>query len=96
MTVDTFTVRRIEGDFEIWHVHCEEAEEATTNYGWSRNQKAGWLSWFLSGLAKVTWQRTVTIKQRLTWKAMIIDVILGQYGVNLDPRGISAMPLVTI
>ena len=46
--------------------------------------KARWFSWYVSGLAKATWQRTITTEQKKDWKS-IVKVLQGQYGVHIDP-----------
>ena len=45
--------------------------------------KARWFSWYVSGLAKATWQRTITTEQKKDWKS-IVKVLQGQYGVHID------------
>ena len=56
-----------------------------------------WFLWFVSGSAKATWQRSLTIEQKADWKS-IVKVFHGQYIVHLDlvlpTRG--AMSFVTI
>jgi len=34
--------------------------EATTDFKWTDTNRTKWFSWFLTGSAKITWQRTVT------------------------------------
>ena len=58
---DKLTEKQAEDDFELWFTNFEEA---TLAYGWSDDQKAGWFSWFISGPAKATWQRTLTAEQK--------------------------------
>ena len=80
--VDKFTGKQAEEDFELWFT---DFEEATSAYGWSDDQKAGWFSWFISGPAKATWQRTLTAEQKTSWET-IVQTFRGQYGIHLDPR----------
>ena len=80
--VEKFSGKQAEEDFELW---LADFDEATSAYSWSEKQKAGWFSWFISGPAKATWQRTLTVEQKSSWKT-IIEVFRGQYGIHLDPR----------
>jgi len=48
-------------DFEMWLAdYCE----ATGDCGWSDDLRVRWFSWFLSGVAKHTWQRTLSKEDR--------------------------------
>ena len=81
--VEKFSGKRAEdGTFEVW---LDDFEEATTDCGWTDDMRARWFSWFVSGPAKATWQRTVTTEQKRDWKS-IVKVFQGQYGVHVDPR----------
>ena len=71
-----------DGTFEVW---LEDFEEATTDCGWRDKMRARWFSWFVSGPAKATRQRSLTSEQKADWKS-IVKVFRGQYGVHLDPR----------
>ena len=57
----------------------------TTDCSWTDNERARWFSWFLSGSAKVTWQRTVKIENKTSWQK-IVETFRGQYGIHMDPR----------
>ena len=59
----------------------DDFEEATTDYGWIDDMRARWFSWFVSGPAKATWQRTLITEQKKDWKS-IVKVYQGQYGVE--------------
>ena len=61
--LDKFSGKSGEGDFEIW---LEDYLEATQNCGWSDKQRAHWFSWFITGPAKITWQRTLTAEDKLS------------------------------
>ena len=80
--VDKFSGRQGDDDFEIWLV---DFKEATKHCGWQDKQRAKWFSWFLSGPAKATWQRTLKDNEKESWQS-IVKIYRGQYGVHLDPR----------
>ena len=80
--LDKFSGKSGEGDFEIW---LEDYSEATQNCGWSDEQRARWFSWFITGPAKITWQRTLTSEDKLSWER-IKTVYKAQYGIHIDPR----------
>ena len=81
--VEKFSGKRAEdGTFEVW---LDDFEEATNDCGWTDDMRARWFSWFVSGPAKATWQRTLTTEQKADWKS-IVKVFQGQYGVHVDPR----------
>ena len=81
--VEKFSSKRAEdGTFEVW---LDDFEEATKDCGWTDDMIARWFSWFVSGPAKATWQRTLTNQQKADWKS-IVKVFQGQYGVHVDPR----------
>ena len=80
--VDKFSGRQGDDDFEIWLV---DFREATEHCGWQDKQRAKWFSWFLSGPAKATWQRTLKDSDKESWQS-IVKIYRGQYGVHLDPR----------
>ena len=63
--VDKFLGKSDENDFEVWLV---DFTEATTDCSWTDNERARWFSWFLSGSAKVTWQRTVKTEDKTSWQ----------------------------
>lgn len=48
-------------------------------------QRSRWFSWFLSGPAKATWQRTLTEKDKTSWNK-IVKIYHGQYGIHMDSR----------
>lgn len=52
--IQPFSGERGEDDFQLW---LEDYEEASTNCQWDDNDRARWFSWFITGLAKATWQR---------------------------------------
>ena len=52
---------------------------------WADVERARWLSWFLAGSMKVTWQRTVKPEDKSSWQK-IVEIFRGQYGVHMDPR----------
>ena len=79
--MDKFTGKQAEDNFELWFT---DFEEPTSAYGWSDDQKAGWFSWFISGPAKATWQRTLTTEQKTSWET-IVKTFRRQYGIHLDP-----------
>ena len=54
--VGRFTGKCGEEDFEVW---LADFREATADCKWTDKQRAQWFSWFLSGAAKSTWQRTL-------------------------------------
>ena len=80
--VDKFSGCQGDDDFEIWLV---DFKEATEHCGWQDKQRAKWFSWFLSGPAKATWQRTLKDSDKESWQS-IVKIYRGQYGVHLDPR----------
>jgi len=63
----------------------EDFEEASADCQWSNQERARWFSWFISGPAKATWQRTLKTEDKASWKK-IVKVYKGQYGIHLDPR----------
>ena len=80
--IEKFSGRQGDADFELWVM---DFNEATTNCGWSDVQHAKWFSWFLSGPAKATWQRTLRMEDKSLW-SKIVKIFRGQYGVHLDLR----------
>ena len=69
-------------DFEVWLAdYCE----ATGDCGWTDELRARWFSWFLSGAAKHTWQRTLSKEDKAQWES-IVKSYKGHYGVHMDPR----------
>ena len=80
--VDKFSGRQGGDDFEVW---LTDFEEATAHCGWQDKQRMKWFSWFLSGPAKATWQRTLKDQDKASWQS-IVKIYRGQYGVHLDPR----------
>lgn len=80
--VDKFSGRQGDDDFEVW---LTDFEEATMHCGWQDEQRMKWFSWFLSGPAKATWQRTLKDNDKASWQN-IVKIYQGQYGVHLDPR----------
>ena len=80
--VKCFTGKRGEDDFQWW---VEDYEEASKDYRWSDQDRARWFSWFVSGPAKLTWQRTLKESDKTSWPK-IVEIYKGQYGVHLDPR----------
>ena len=80
--IEKFSGRQGDADFELWVM---DFNEATTNCGWDDIQRAKWFSWFLSGPAKATWQRTLTAEDKSLW-TRIVQIYRGQYGIHMDPR----------
>ena len=80
--VEKFSGREGDNDFEIWLM---DFKEATEHCGWNDEQRTKWFSWFLSGPAKATWQRTLKDTDKTSWQK-IVATYRGQYGVHLDPR----------
>jgi len=80
--IDKFSGHQGDDDFELWLL---DFKEVTTSCGWDDNQRSKWFSWFLSGPAKATWQRTLKEKDKRSWKK-IVEIYRGQYGIHLDPR----------
>ena len=80
--VDKFSGDTKEIDFDVW---LDDFLEATNDCGWSNADRAKWFSWFLSGPAKSTWQRTLKSTHKESWEE-IVSVYRGQYGVHMDPR----------
>ena len=62
----------------------EDYKEATTDCGWTDEQRVRWFSWFLSGPAKATWQRSLEDTDKASWER-IVEVYRGQHGIHLDP-----------
>ena len=80
--VDKFSGDIKEIDFDVW---LDDFLEATNDCGWSNADRAKWFSWFLSGPAKSTWQKTLKSTHKESWEE-IVSVYRGQYGVHMDPR----------
>ena len=80
--IDKFSGKSGEDDFEVW---LEYFIEATNDCGWSDKQCTRWFSWFISGPAKSTWQRTLKPTDKSSWNHIVI-LFKGQYGVHMDPR----------
>ena len=80
--IDKFAGKSDENDFEVWLV---DFTEATNDCMWTDVDRARWFSWFLAGSSKVTWQRTVKPKDKISWQK-IIEIFQGQYGAHMDPR----------
>ena len=66
--VDKFSGNSKEGDFEDW---LDDFVEATNNCCSSDADRARWFSWFLTGPAKSTWQRTLKSEQKGLWKEIV-------------------------
>ena len=77
--VDKFSGKSNKNYFEVWLV---DFTEATTDCSWTDNERA---RWFLSGSAKVTWQRTIEIEDNTSWRK-IVEIFRGQYGIHMDLR----------
>ena len=59
--------------------------EATRDCGWDDEQRSHWFSWFITGPAKLTWQRTLSTEDKSSWES-ITEVFKAQYGIHMDPR----------
>jgi len=66
--VGKFSGKSDENDFEIWFV---DFMEATSDCRWTDVDRTRWFSWFLTGSAKVTWQRTVTNEDKSSWERIV-------------------------
>ena len=66
--LEKFSGKPGEGDFEFF---LEDYLEATQNCGWRDEQRAHWFSWFITGPAKITWQRTLTTEEKSSWERII-------------------------
>ena len=66
--VDKFSGRQGDDDFEVW---LTDFEEATAHCGWQDKQRMKWFSWFLSGPAKATWQRTLKDHDKASWQSIV-------------------------
>ena len=62
--VKCFTSKKGQDDFQWW---VEDYEEASRDYHWSDQDRARWFSWFVSGPAKLTWQRTLKESDKASW-----------------------------
>ena len=80
--VDKFSGDTKDVDFDVW---LDDFLEATNDCGWNNADRAKWFSWFLSGPAKSTWQRTLKSTHKESWEE-IVSVYQGQYGVHMDSR----------
>ena len=80
--VGRFTGKCGEEDFEVW---LADFREATADCKWTDKQRAQWFSWFLSGAAKSTWQRTLRKEEKKSWTD-IVRIYKGHYGVHMEPR----------
>ena len=80
--VGRFTGKCGEEDFDVW---LADFREATGDCKWTDEQRAQWFSWFLSGAAKSTWQRTLRKEEKKSWSD-IVRVYKGYYGVHMEPR----------
>lgn len=80
--VGRFTGKCSDEDFEVW---LADFREATADCKWTDKQRAQWFSWFLSGAAKSTWQRTLSHEEKKLW-CDIVRIYKGHYGVHMDPR----------
>ena len=80
--IQPFSRKRGEDDFLLW---LEDFKEASADCQWSNQERARWFSWFISGPAKATWQRTLKSEDKTSWEK-IVEVYKGQYGIHLDPR----------
>ena len=80
--VGRFTGKCGEEDFEVW---LADFHEATADCKWTDKQRAQWFSWFLSGAAKSTWQRTLCKEEKKSWTD-IVRIYKGHYGVHMEPR----------
>ena len=70
----------------------ENFKEATADCGWDDQLRARWFFWFLAGLIKSTWQRTLTKEDKTSWNR-IVDVYRGQY--DRPTYSISEVPWAT-
>jgi len=52
---------------------------------WTDGMRAQWFSWFLTGSAKSTWQRTLNREDKQSWSSMV-QAYKKHYGVHMDPR----------
>jgi len=68
-------------DFEVW---LADFCEATGDCEWTDLMREQWFSWFLSGPAKCTWQRTLNREDKESW-ASIVKAYKSHYGVHMDP-----------
>ena len=79
-------VRKFTGDgkedFEVW---LTDFCEATGDCEWTDVMRAQWFSWFLTGSAKSTWQRTLNQEDKASWTS-IVQAYKSHYGVHMDPR----------
>ena len=80
--VKCFSGKKGEGDFQLW---VEGYEEASKDYRWTGQDRARWFSWFVTGPAKLTWQRTLKEVDKASWQR-IVTRYKGRYEVHLDPR----------
>ena len=80
--IDNFSGKDGSDDFEAL---VEDYKEVTAYCGWTDDQRAWWFSWFLSGPAKVTWQRSLKNTDKASWDRTV-EIYCGQYGIHLDPR----------
>ena len=80
--VGRFTGKCGEENFEVWLANFREA---TADCKWTDKQRAQWFSWFLSGAAKSTWQRTLRKEEKNSWSE-IVRIYKGHYGVHMEPR----------
>ena len=71
--IDKFSGKNSENNFEVWLV---DFTEATNDCMWTDVERDRWLSWFLVGSAKVTWQRTVKPEDKTSWQK-IVEIFRG-------------------
>ena len=60
-----FSGKQGEVNFQL---RLEDYEEATVDCQWSDEERARWFSWFITGPAKATWQRTLNRDDKAAWK----------------------------
>ena len=80
--VQPFSGKRGEDDFLLW---LEDFEEVLADCQWNNQERARWFTWFITGPAKATWQRTLKAEDKTSW-VKIVEVFKGQYGIHLNPR----------
>ena len=71
-----------DNDFCLWVADFEKASE---DCKWTDELQARWLSWFVVGPAKATWQQTLTVEEKMSWGA-IKRIYNPQVGIHMDPQ----------
>ena len=66
--IDKFSGKGGNDDFEVW---VEDYKEATTDRGWTDEQRARWFLWFLSSPAKATWQQSLKDTDKASWERIV-------------------------